>query len=818
MDTKVTEKTGEAAAETGSASDESGAAADAPDVAPEHTVADAADAESVRASDDEATAEDAVAGAGPVDPLLDCLDHVARHFGIAFSKGGALTGLPLDDGSLDARTFVRAAERFGIRAKLVSRPVERIAPMLLPVVLLLHDGDACIVSALDPAAGTAKVFHPRADPAVAWVPLDKLARAASGRLFLVTPQESPTAQGFYETTHDSGRRGHWFMGPVLRAWPTWIQVVFAALMVNLLGLAVPFFIMNVYDRVIPNLAVSTLVALSSGVAIALLFELILRHLRAVVLDRAGKRIDMGLAAQLFDRIVRLRMGEQRLGTGVTAAQVREFETVREVFTSQTVIALTDFAFIGIFVFAIWTIVGPIAWIPIVAVPVVLVLTILIRIPLARAVAVTQREANRRHGVLVESLAGIEAIRAANAEGTMQRKWEDAVAASSRASAAIRFWSSLVLHLSTLVQQSVGVLIIIWGVFLIGDGKITVGALIATNILASRVLAPLTSIAMTLVRVQQAVSALKTLNALMKLPVEASERGQGLAEDHGTIEFRNVSFTYPGAVRPAVQDIAFTIEPGERVGIIGRIGSGKTTLGKLLAGFYEADTGSIIVAGSDTRAHNPADLRARVGYVGQSPELFSGTVRDNIVMGRGQASDDDVARVVRLTGIDTFTAEHPLGLMMPVGERGEGLSGGQRQAVALARVMIRQPSALFLDEPSAALDFAAEQALAQELAGITDGARTLIVCTHSGAMLSVVDRLILIDQGKVIADGPREKVLALLNEKAAKRRKSAKGQAGDGQTPASAIAEGRQRVPVGTPAGDISVSVPRGAGPGGEAAS
>ncbi|MFN0262803.1 type I secretion system permease/ATPase [Tepidamorphus sp. 3E244] len=728
---------------------------------------------------DDRDADDAVAEnrAGAVaDPLLDCLAFVARRFGMPFSPAGALSGLPLENGRLDEASFPRAAARFGFSARTVARSIYKIPDMVLPAIVLLQDGEACVVTAFDKRRRRAKVYYPENGERERTVDVKKLAAATIGAVIYITPESAPHGESFYTDTDPAQRRGHWFFAPVRQAWGSWLQVVFAALMVNLLGLAVPFFIMNVYDRVIPNLAIPTLFALSGGVVIALVFDLLLRQVRASVLDRAGRRLDMGLAAHLFDNLMRLRMSEHRAGAGVLASQVREFDTVREVFTSQTVIAITDFLFIGIFVFAIWTIVGPIAWVPILAIPVVLVLTLLIRIPLARAIALTQDESNRRHGVLVESLTGVEAIRAANAEGVMQRRWEDAVAGSARAGASIRMWSALVMHLTTLVQQSVGILIIVWGVFLVADGEITVGALIATNILAGRVLGPLANIAMTLVRAQQGLSALRSLNKVMKLPTENAGRAQARQDGDTAVELRDVAFAYPGAAAPALRDLNLKIQPGERMAIIGRIGSGKSTIGKLFCGFYEPTEGSVIVGGSDTRAHNPADLRSIVGYVGQSAELFSGTLRDNIVMGRPQASDEEIANVVQLTGIDRFSSAHPLGLMMPIGERGLGLSGGQKQAVAMARVLIRDPAVLFLDEPSSALDTSAEQALVNELKKIADTGRTLIVCTHSGALLSIVDRVVLLEQGKIVADGPRDEVIALLRDQAAKRQNETKRKA------------------------------------------
>jgi ATP-binding cassette subfamily C protein LapB len=402
-------------------------------------------------------------------------------------------------------------------------------------------------------------------------------------------------------------------------------------------------------------------------------------------------------------------------------------------------------------------------VPIAAVIIVLLVTLLIQIPLARSVRLSQQHGSRRHSVLIESLVGIESVKAANAEGIMQRKWEDSVAASARASSSARMWSSFATYFTGLMQQAVSVGMIIFGVFLVRDGELTIGGLIAANLLAGRLMSPLGNIAMTLSRAQQAFTAMHGINELMALPREGLQgRMSAPVKRGGGIEFRHVDFQYQGQGRPTLSDINFKIEPGEKVAVIGRIGSGKSTLGKLASGFFEPERGSIQVGGTDTRALDISDLRATVAYVPQEPELFSGTIRENILMGRPYATAEELEVAVRISGVDAFVGGHPLGLNMPVGERGKGLSGGQRQAVALARMLLRDPEILFLDEPSSSMDSATEERLVKQLSAWAGPNRTIIVCTHRGLFLNLVSRLIVLDGGKIVADGPRDQVLAMLN--------------------------------------------------------
>jgi len=702
-----------------------------------------------------------------IDGLLECLQFVVREFGKPFSAQSVLSGLPIRNNMLTADLFVRAAARVGLNARLLQRRVHQVPSLVVPFIVLLEHGESCVVVSKNQNDKTAIVAFPGHSDELRKVTVKDLEAEASGYLFYVTPE---LTAGSESRTNRFGDRdsAHWFWTAVWQFWPSWVQIVIAALLINLLGLALPLFVMNVYDRVIPNLAIPTLWALAAGVVIALIFDFLLKQLRTHVLDRTGRRVDMKVAASLFQHAMAISMSERSIPAGAMANQIREFETVRDFFTSSSIVAVTDFLFIGVFILVLLSIVGPIAYVPLAAVPAVLIATLLIQVPLARAVRSTQMQASQRHSILFEGLASPETIKAVSGEGVMQRRWENAIAATARANSRVKFWSNFAVTFTASVTQAVSIIIIVWGVFLVSDGLITIGGLIAANILAGRVLAPLGNIAMTIARAQQAFTAMRELTHFMGLKTDSGGNvTHARTVELGEIEFRDVSFSYPGTTVNALTNVTFRVAAGERVGLIGRVGSGKTTIGKLLAGLYVPSSGTILVDGIDVRGFESADLRTGVGFVSQDPELFAGTLRDNLTLGRPSASDEEVARATRMSGVDTFASTHPLGLGMQIGERGRGLSGGQRQAVALARMLIRQPTILFLDEPSSAMDTVTELALIQELDDLSRGSHTLMICTHRSSFLESVDRLLVVEGGRIVADGPKQSVLAALDASVAK---------------------------------------------------
>jgi len=535
--------------------------------------------------------------------------------------------------------------------------------------------------------------------------------------------------------------------------------------------------MSVYDRVIPNGAIPSLVALSIGMGIAVVFDFVLRAVRSRMIDVTGKTMDVVLAANIFEHVMAVKMAQRPVSVGILANQLRDFDSVREFFTSGSIVSATDLLFAMLFLAVLFTIAGPLAWIPLVMLPTMIAIGFIMQRPLDRAMKRLQAESAARHGVLVESLSGLETVRATGSEARMQTAWERSVAATARSGEDVHFWSSLTLTSASSAQQITSLLMVIIGVFLILDGKLSVGALVAANMLAGRVLGPIAGIASIITRGTQTLSSLKSINRIMSLERERSpERAYVTRKiNEGRISFENVSFSYPNAPGKALDKVTFKIEAGEKIGIIGRVGSGKTTVGRLLLGFYEAQEGRILVDGVDSRQYDPSDLRTGIGFALQDTDLFFGKLRDNIALGKPHATDEEVLEAARLAGVESFIAGHPMGYDMPISEGGRSLSGGQKQAIGLARVLIRKPRVLFLDEPTAHFDVRSESEFLERLKALRDERMTIIISTHRLSLLGMVDRLLLFDSGRLVADGPRDKVMAILQGKPAAA--SAEGFAG-----------------------------------------
>ncbi|MEO1113840.1 MAG: ATP-binding cassette domain-containing protein, partial [Pseudomonadota bacterium] len=428
-------------------------------------------------------------------------------------------------------------------------------------------------------------------------------------------------------------------------------------------------------------------------------------------------------------------------------------------------------------------VGPLALVPALAVPVVIAVTGLVQIPLSRALSESQRDAARRQSILVETVSSLETIKVSGSESWFRRGWDRAVAAASRSTTTARYWANVASSFTGVVFQLVSITIVVWGVFLVLDGLITVGALIAANILAGRVLAPLNNISQTLSRLLHARSALRSLDTLMKSETESGYTARDISGFEKTgIAFQSVSLHYPGNTVPALENISFSAEPGEKIGVIGRVGSGKSSLVRILAGLYEPDAGTYLLGGIDTRQFSAADLRSMVGLCLQDADLFTGTLRENILIGAPYASAAALERAVDLAGVNFFAARHPDGLDMHIEERGRSLSGGQRQAVALARCLIRSPRIICLDEPTAYLDIMSERQLCDRLRQIADDGITLFVATHRDGPLDLVDRILLLDKGKLLMDGAKDVV-----DRAAQSR-------GEGRLPSAGVRFRRRPCP------------------------
>ncbi|SPA42955.1 ABC transporter, type I secretion apparatus, transmembrane component, ATP binding [Cupriavidus taiwanensis] len=699
--------------------------------------------------------------ARPEDALLDCLLWLARHFHQPASAEALVAGLPLEGHRLTPALCARAAARAGLCARLVRRKPDEIPDRVLPAMLLLDQGDACILVRRAEAGMLVVVLPEFGDGEQAVRGEELLARYTGHAIFARPAYRSDAVGAAIAAAPDQAPRA-WFWGVTRQCWPVYGEVLVASLLLSLFALVMPLFTMNVYDRVVPNHALETLWALAVGVGLVLLFELALRMLRGYFVDVAGKRIDVTVSATLFEKVLGIEMKSRPASVGGLSSQLQEFESVRDFLTSATITTLVDLPFAVVFIAAMFWVGGPLAWVPLLTVPLVLGLSLALQGPLSRAVRASSACAAQRQAALVETLVGLETIKTTGAEGVAQRQWEQVVGQMARLALRSRWLSACVINAALFAQQAATLAVVVIGVYQIADDRLTMGGLIACTILAGRALMPLSQMAGLTTRYHQARTALAALDRTMALPVERPPGKHFLHRPplRGEIEFRAVSFRYPGRDGAALDGVSFRIASGERVGLIGRIGSGKTTIEKLILGLYPPDAGAVLIDGAEVRQLDPAALRRGIGYVPQDVMLFSGTVRDNIVMGAPWADDAAVLRAARLGGVSEFIERLPEGYDLRLGERGEGLSGGQRQAIAIARAELLQPPVLLLDEPSSAMDNRTEEQFKARLAAAL-GERTLLLVTHRGSLLSLVDRLIVMDQGRIVADGPKAEVLNAL---------------------------------------------------------
>lgn len=694
------------------------------------------------------------------DDLLECLLLVARAHDITTTRETLLAGLPLNGQALSPSLFSRAAARAGLNTKLVATAeLSRLNTALFPVVLLLQDNRACLLG--DISDDKATVVFPELGESPVVMTVAELQTRYTGRALYARP-----AHRFDARVADVVRpqEGHWFWSAIRAHRSLYRDVLLAAFMINLFALAMPLFVMNVYDRVVPNHATDTLWVLAAGVLIVLCADAGLRVMRGWFIDLAASRVDVSLSASIMERVLGVTLAERPASVGSFASGLQAFESVRSFIGSATVVAFIDLPFVLLFSLAIGWISGFLVLPVIVGVLLVLLYTAAVQHKMHALSEVSMQASAQRNAILVESLAGLETLKSLGAEGRMQNFWERATLFLSRTTVKMRMLSGSVTAATGWTQQAVAVAIIIVGVYQIIAGNLTQGGLIAAYMLSARIMAPVGQTAALLMQYHQAATALGSLDQVMQKPVErpAGQTWISRPRLQGGIEFKQVTFQYPNDERDILRGVSFRINPGERVAILGRNGSGKTTLEKLVAGLYQPTSGTVLIDGIDIRQLDPAELRRNIGYVSQDVNLFFGSLRDNIVMGAPHVSDEQLLDAVRLSGLAEFINNHPAGLAMPVGERGELLSGGQRQSVTVARALLNDPSILLFDEPTGALDHSSEEDFKQQMKTYAAG-KTLVVITHRTSLLELVDRIIVIDAGKIVADGTKDQVVEALRQ-------------------------------------------------------
>ncbi|NOH92687.1 type I secretion system permease/ATPase [Vibrio sp. AIC-3] len=695
------------------------------------------------------------------DPLLNSLIYVSRYYGLANSPEALINGLPLSDGKLTPFLFPRSAERAGLVAKENRSDLEKIPHLILPAVLLLKQGEACVLNSIDLEKQEAEIITAESGMVPIIIPVEELKEQFIGRYFLVKKQfrydeRSPEVL--------KTRKGHWFWSTIWESKNIYRDVLIASILINIFAIAAPMFTRLVYDKVVPNLAFETLWVLASGIFVVFLFDLLLKLMRSYFIDVAGKKSDILISSKLFSKVLGIRMEAKPASVGAFAKNLQEFESIREFFTSATIGSLIDLPFALMFLTLIWLMAGNLVFVPVAGVVILIVYALLIQGPLRRTIEEGSRLASQKYANLIESLAGLETVKLFSAQSQFQFRWEEAVAHMANWNIKSRRITDSIQNTAGFVQQSTNVGMIIFGVYLIAEGELTMGGLIAATMLSGRAIGPLVQLSLLSTRYNQAKSSMTLIEQVMSMPDEQEEGKRYIHRPiiQGHIALDKVTFHYPDSPVASIRDLTLNISPGEKVAIIGRIGSGKTTLERLIMGLYKPTEGHVRIDDTDMEQLHHVDVRRNIGCVPQDSNLFYGSVRDNITLGRPLVDDRDVMDAANRAGVTAFTQQDPAGLERQVGEGGALLSGGQRQSIAIARAFLGRPPVLLMDEPTSAMDNRSEMHIKHQLNQLLPS-ETLILITHKTSMLDIVDRVIVMEKGCIIADGPKAQVLSDLKQ-------------------------------------------------------
>ena len=691
------------------------------------------------------------------DALLLCLEELCRLYKLSGTLKTIDSIYPKSAKPITLDKFVSIVKKINFAASVDELSMKALATQKLPLIYFDKTNQASLLLAIE--NGKYHIWEAALNQ-VSQITENVFKASYVKKCILIKPQLQNDGRVSF---HDSIiKPSGWFWESLLKYKKVYMDVILASLVVNILSIFSSLFTMNVYDRVIPNQAHETLWALAIGVFIAYIFDILLRTLRSYFVDTANKRGDNEISAMLFERVMGLRLEHRPASSGSMANTLKEFDSLRDFFTSATLLSVVDLPFVFIFILVIGWIGGSLFLVPLIAIPLIIFSGLIFQPALERAMNLNLTEASQKHGLLIESISNMETIKSLSTEGFFQNKWESILEASSASSFRSKFLATMIVNMTSFIQQVAYILIIIIGVYLIEKNVLTMGGLVACSILASRAMAPLAQISSLLIRFQTASHALRNLNTLIATEQERPSNKKFLhrAAFDGGIQFDKVTFNYPGQGAHSLDSISFDIKPGDKVAILGRVGSGKTTLLKLILGLYRPQSGSILIDGIDQNQIDPIDLRSNMGYVDQDAKLFYGTLRDNIAIVKPDATDAMILEVAKIAGVEEFAKTHPLGYEMRVGEGGHGLSGGQRQAITIARALLLNPQIILMDEPTSGMDTVAESHFIKNM-NIFLKQRTLLFVTHKSSMMTMVDKIILMDAGKIVAFGPRDEVLKKL---------------------------------------------------------
>lgn len=710
-----------------------------------------------------------MAGIEGIDKLLQALVLFTKLYHKPFSAEALTAGLPVKSGKEGFRLFSednpkglfsRAANRAGLKSALIRKNIDEISPLQLPMILALKNDEACILDSIDEENGKCKIIFAADEAMEEWVGIESLKNEYLGYGFLLKKPFDPSERAA-DTMHFKHK--HWLWDTIKLSSGLYKDVLYASLLINIFILVTPLFTMSVYDRVIPNNATETLWVFAMGVLTIYVLDTFLKYTRTLLLENAGKKSDVIISSILFEKILDIQMSHHPKSVGSFASNLKDFDAIRSFLTNATLTALIDLPFSIILLFVICYIGGWLVTIPILMMLAILAYAIVLRNPLKNSIESTHKAVAAKNSILVESLQNIETLKTLGSYGHAQWLYEETSGEIAQKSLKSKILSNSISNVTGFFVQITTVLVVIAGVYMIGEHTLSMGGLIAIVILASRTVAPMGQAAALISNYSDAKSAYETLDSIMQKP---SERPHGKkfitrGQFDGDIDFRDVSFSYPESDVKALNGVSFKIKPKEKVAIIGRIGSGKSTISKLLLKLYEAGSGSILIDGIDIKQIDPADLRKNIGYVAQDIALFSGTAKENISYRASFANDEEILRASVLSGADEFIKKHPQGYEMPIGERGVGLSGGQRQSIGIARALLTEPSILIMDEPSNAMDTLSESRLIENMRGFLED-KTAIIITQKTSMLAIVDRIIVMSEGGIYMDDVANIVLEKLS--------------------------------------------------------
>ena len=680
--------------------------------------------------------------------LIDATVVLLKEFGIRKSRAAVRDAVELPHSIFAPTQSVSALSMLGFKASFGSMSVKKMTEDFFPLIAFKSNGNAVVVKSMPIDGQLILASTSRKKPEII-ISLDEFESDFAGYVILVKELNKREKED---------RTGHWFFGAFRKSKWLYVQVAIAAMVSNFLSLTTSLFTMTVYDRVIPNGAFESLLALSIGVVIALGFDFLIKSLRAGFIDKASKRADLEIARRLFDRILSLSPSEQRQKTGAMAGTIREFETLREFFNSSTLVILIDLPFVFFFIYVISLIAGPLAYIPLISVPLVIIVGLGIQPFLSRITRGKMESGMNKQAVLVETLNGLETVTATGSGKLMKKRYEEALNNQADSGNKVRALSMFIVNFAASVQQYAQVALIFYGVYLIVDGTITQGALIGAVILGGRTMAPLSQLANALSRVNGALTSYRHLSKLIGTSFNSAGSLSPISRPNldGEIEFKGVSYQFEESSQPIINNLSFKIPAGQKVALVGKMGSGKSTLSRLVSGIYAPTQGSILIDGVDVRQIDPADIRKNIGIMLQDSWLFSGTVRENVQMGFNEYDDQHILEVCKIAGVDDFVGSHPKGYDLEIREKGVGLSGGQKQAINLARSLLHDPKVLLLDEPTSSMDQGSEKKVVDSLKEAC-AEKTMLIVTHRNPILAMVDRVLILENGQIVADQTPEQL-------------------------------------------------------------